>query len=109
MIAAIASVHTAHSALQAAVSPDPPATMSASGGGRATPVAGRKDRRSDNREPGVTDLMRNLSLTAEEEEIAAMSDEEGEEEVAPVAALIGKVLSPTALHASTILGATHMD
>lgn len=55
------------------------------------------------RENHVADLMQNLNLTNEEEEVAEFSDEEDMEDTAVVDwALVGKVLSPVVIHATTI-------
>lgn len=53
--------------------------------------------------PNVTDLLRKLNLTEEEEAVADFSDVEEEDEVAPVEwALVGKVLSPVPMHVNTV-------
>jgi hypothetical protein len=49
------------------------------------------------------DLLRRLNRTKEEEAVADFSDEEDEEIPAPVEwALMGKVLSPSLVHVSTM-------
>jgi Flp pilus assembly pilin Flp len=54
----------------------------------------------------VAELLRNLNLTSEEEAVATFSDdEEGASVPAVEWALLGKVLSPTVVHATTIQGA----
>ena len=57
-------------------------------------------------QPGVAELLKRLNLTEEEGEVAAFSDDE-EDEVVEVEqwAVVGKVLSPSTIHASTIKGA----
>lgn len=56
--------------------------------------------------PNVTDLLRRLNLTEEEEAIADFSDDEEEEDLAHVEwAIVGKVLSPTAVHVNTVRAA----
>jgi hypothetical protein len=58
-------------------------------------------------DPSVADLLQRLNLTAEEGGIAEFSDDEDDGEPAATTewALIGKALSPAALHVSTIIGA----
>lgn len=57
----------------------------------------------DNPDPNVADLLRRLNLTEEEEVVVDFSDYEENEEVAPVEwALVGKVLSPSPVHVSTV-------
>uniref|UniRef100_A0A0D9XBK1 FAS1 domain-containing protein n=1 Tax=Leersia perrieri TaxID=77586 RepID=A0A0D9XBK1_9ORYZ len=60
----------------------------------------------DQPEAAVADLLKDLHLTAEEEEIAAFSDDEdvGDCQVEEWS-LVGKVLSPMTIHATAILGA----
>jgi hypothetical protein len=53
----------------------------------------------------VADLLQNLNLTTEEEEVAMLSDDEDEANPTVEWALLGKVLSPTIVHALTIHGA----
>lgn len=54
---------------------------------------------------GVADLLRNLNLTTEEEEVVEFSDDEAECGNPKVEwALLGKVLSPTTVHAPAIQG-----
>lgn len=80
--------------------------MAALGKGVSALMGGRDARSSGEADPPVTDLLQNLRLTAEEEELAAISDdEEGEERMVTEFALMGKVLSPVVLHVSTIKGA----
>lgn len=56
--------------------------------------------------PNVTDLLRRLNLTEEEEAMAEFSDVEEEVEAAPVEwALVGKVLSPTPVNVNTVRSA----
>lgn len=78
--------------------------MAAIGGGNPTLPGGQSGDRSKDA-PGVDEMMRDLHLTAEEEEVMAFSDDEGDAEVNPEPALIGKVLSPMVVHATTIVGA----
>lgn len=57
-------------------------------------------------EPGVADLFKRLNLTEEEGEFAAFSDDEDDVSAEVVQwAVIGKVLSPSTVHAATIKGA----
>jgi hypothetical protein len=65
-------------------------------------MAGTEAGSSDAQEASVAGMMKNLNLTAEEEEVLAFSD--GEEEDSPPVerALLGKVLSPAAVHATAI-------
>ena len=57
-------------------------------------------------QPGVADLLKRLNLTEEEGEVAAFSDDEEEEMASKVQwAVVGKVLSPSTIHAGTIKGA----
>lgn len=54
----------------------------------------------------VTDLLRRLNLTEEEEAVADFTDDEEEMESAPLEwALVGKVLSPTPIHVNTVRSA----
>jgi hypothetical protein len=54
----------------------------------------------------VTDLLRRLNLTEEEEAIADFSDDEAVDESPPVEwAIVGKVLSPAPVHVNTIRSA----
>jgi hypothetical protein len=58
---------------------------------------------ADSPNPSVIDLLRKLNLTKEEEAMVDFSDEEEDEVLAPVEwALVGKVLSPTPVHVSTV-------
>jgi hypothetical protein len=65
-------------------------------------MAGTEAGSSDAQEASVAGMMKNLNLTTEEEEVLAFSD--GEEEDSPPVerALLGKVLSPAAVHATAI-------
>lgn len=57
-------------------------------------------------EPGVTDLLKKLNLTEEEGEFAAFSDDEEEAADSVMQwAVVGKVLSPTSIHTTTIKNA----
>lgn len=47
-------------------------------GGSSTP-GGRRDHSPEDVDPRVADLLQNLHLTAEEEELAAFNDDEGDE------------------------------
>jgi hypothetical protein len=71
--------------------------------------AGGDDRASEQRKDrgsGVAELMQKLNLTADEGEVADFSDEEDPDVAAKAEwALLGKVLSPTTLHANTIRSA----
>jgi hypothetical protein len=61
---------------------------------------------SINPDDNVTDMLKNLNLTAEEEEVVEFSgDEEGDDSPMVEWALVGKVLSPTMVHAAAIQGA----
>jgi len=54
----------------------------------------------------VADLLQNLNLTAEEEDVVEFSDDEDVEDPGRMEwALVGKVLSPTTVHATTIFRA----
>ncbi|PWZ14025.1 hypothetical protein Zm00014a_030179 [Zea mays] len=68
-------------------------------------MANREDGFSDHKEDEVADLLKGLILTAEEEEVADFSDEEDEGVPDASWALVGKVLSPTIVHATSIQGA----
>lgn len=60
----------------------------------------------ENSNPSVTDLMRKLNLAEEEEAVADFIDEEEDEILAPTEwALVGKVLSPSPVHVSTVRSA----
>jgi hypothetical protein len=63
--------------------------------------------RDDSRHPNVTELLKRLNLTAEEEDaMAEFSDDENEEVMPRVGwALVGKVLSPMPVHVNTIRSA----
>jgi hypothetical protein len=87
--------------------------MSAIGGG----VSGAEGA-DDNRTPkaNVADLMKHLNLTSEEEKVLEFSDGEvGDDDEIVEWALIGKILSPSKMHPSTIhqqcrsRGGTPMD
>jgi hypothetical protein len=57
-------------------------------------------------DPGVAELLQKLNLTADEGEVADFSDVEDEEAAAQIEwVLLGKVISPMALHANTIRSA----
>lgn len=72
--------------------------MATSGGGRKGGI--------DSSGPNVTDLLSRLNLTEEEGAVADFSDEEDAEEVPALEwALVGKVLSPMAVHVNTIRSA----
>lgn len=80
--------------------------MAMRGRGRYGPTGGHNPSPSGEADPNVTDMLQNLHLTAEEEELAAFSDEgEGEETMMHEHVLIGEVLSPVTLHVNTIKGA----
>jgi hypothetical protein len=54
----------------------------------------------------LPEMLQNLNPTAEEEEVIALSDDEGENAPLPVDwVLLGKVLSPAVVHAMAIHGA----
>jgi hypothetical protein len=60
----------------------------------------------DGQNPNVTDLLRRLNLTEEEEAVVEFSNAEEEDELAPVEwALVGKVLSPVPIHVNTVRSA----
>jgi hypothetical protein len=52
----------------------------------------------------VTDLLKNLNLTAEEEEVLAFDDDDEAGDANPTGewAILGKVLSPAVVHAKAI-------
>ncbi|KAK3136630.1 hypothetical protein QOZ80_5BG0439700 [Eleusine coracana subsp. coracana] len=79
--------------------------MAPTRGGFAVLSRSRSGPRSEDRDPEVEELLRNLHLTTEEMEIAELSDDKDEDTGNVEMAVIGKVLSPVAIHASTILGA----
>lgn len=67
-------------------------------------MAGIGDGSPGQPDASVADMLKNLHLTAEEEEVVAFSDEE-EEDPKVEWVLVGKVLSPTTVHATAIKGA----
>lgn len=77
--------------------------MSTSGVGRRSGREGSGSRGDPH--PNVADLMKKLQLTAEEEAVVDFSDEEDDMEESLEVALVGKVLSPTPIHVSTIQSA----
>jgi len=80
--------------------------MATTGGGGAGGSGSRPPWVQDDANPNVADMLKKLNLTEEEGEFVVFSDDEGDGEMAKVEwALLGKVLSPTALHVSTIAGA----
>ena len=59
-----------------------------------------------NPDANVADLLQNLNLTAKEGDVVAFSDDEEDGEVSVVEwTLVGKVLSPATVHATTIFRA----
>lgn len=59
-----------------------------------------------NPNPNVTDMLRRLNLTEDEEAVLEFSDDEFVDEALPVEwALVGKVLSPTPVHVNTVRSA----
>lgn len=80
--------------------------MAAIGGGSEGRSGDRSPRRRADPSPNVADLLRKLNLTEEEGGVADFSDDEESGE-APVVewALLGKVISPSTLHANTIRSA----
>lgn len=67
---------------------------------------GRKGKGEAHPSSNVTDLLKCLNLTEEEEAIADFSDNEDEMDLPMVEwALVGKVLSPTAVHVNTVRAA----
>lgn len=71
-----------------------------------TAGGGSKGRGEDNPNPNVTDLLRRLNLTEDEEAVADFTDDEEAEESPPVDwAIMGKVLSPTPVHVNTVRSA----
>jgi hypothetical protein len=66
-------------------------------------------RRSLEDEAHVASLLENLNLTLEEGEVAAFSDDEGDTDGVQEWALIGKALSPSALHINTITSAMRLS
>lgn len=80
--------------------------MASIGGKTSGGADGRDAQGPEGPHPNVAELLQKLALTAEEEEMVAFSDDE-DTDAAPAVeyALVGKVLSPTTVYASTILGA----
>ncbi|CAN6194609.1 unnamed protein product [Urochloa humidicola] len=73
------------------------------GGGTIGDGNDRTNREQENPNLSVADLMQKLHLTIEEGNVADFNDGEAEGEAAAVEwALLGKVLSPSTLHANTI-------
>jgi hypothetical protein len=69
-------------------------------------MASDGDGRSVNPDDKVAEMLSHLNLTAEEEEVVALSDDEEEASNPKVEwALFGMVLSPTTVHAATVFGA----
>lgn len=68
--------------------------------GSSAPRSG--SRNSAEEDAHVTSLLEKMNLTHDEGEVAAFSDDEEEEGGVPEWVLIGKVLSPSALHITTI-------
>uniref|UniRef100_A0A0D9XZ83 Uncharacterized protein n=1 Tax=Leersia perrieri TaxID=77586 RepID=A0A0D9XZ83_9ORYZ len=80
--------------------------MAAIGSGSSSWVANEEDSRSGDDDSVVAKLLWNLNLTAEEGELAEFSDDEKDDgSMSTQWVLFGKVLSPSTLHVSTILGA----
>lgn len=68
--------------------------------------SGHKGKVVDNPNPNVFEFLQRLNLTGEEEAVADFSEDEGEEVLPMVEwALMGKVLSPLAIHANTVRAA----
>lgn len=55
--------------------------------------------------PNVSDLMRRLNLTEEEGGVVEFSDDEGDAELSMDWAVVGKVLSPLAVHVNIVRAA----
>lgn len=67
---------------------------------------GASEEGGDTQNPNVTDMLRRLNLTEEEEAVVEFSDIEDEEEPVSVEwALVGKVLSPAPVHVNTVCSA----
>ncbi|CAM0149310.1 unnamed protein product [Urochloa decumbens] len=65
--------------------------------------SGRDGGSASDPDPDVAEMLRKLNLTAEEGEVAAFSDDEdGDGKTSEMWALVGKVLSPTVVHANTV-------
>ncbi|CAN6229794.1 unnamed protein product [Urochloa humidicola] len=81
--------------------------MASNGGGSDGSSSSQEARMPGTPDPSVAELLQRLNLTAEEGGIAEFSDDEdnGEPAVTTEWALLGKVLSPSTLHVSTIIGA----
>ncbi|KAK3118469.1 hypothetical protein QOZ80_9BG0699640 [Eleusine coracana subsp. coracana] len=77
--------------------------MAAIGGGTTLPSGNHPGLRSEDRDHGVEEMLQGLRLTAEEEEVAELSDDEDAGLEASEMALIRKILSPITLNATTIL------
>lgn len=72
----------------------------------ASEGGGSKGDQGTNPNTNVTDLLRRLNLTEEEEDVADFSDDEEEETLPRVEwAVIGKVLSPTPIHVNIVRSA----
>ncbi|CAN6304644.1 unnamed protein product [Urochloa humidicola] len=77
--------------------------MAMTGGGISGEGSGAPGQGRASTDPGVSELLQKLNLTAEEEEVLAFSDDKATEEIAVVEwALVGKVLSPSVVHANTV-------
>lgn len=69
----------------------------------ATAGGGRKEGGDYSSSPNVADLLQRLNLTEEEGAIADFSDDEGDMDSSVVErTLVGKVLSPMAIHVNTV-------
>jgi hypothetical protein len=75
--------------------------MAEIGSGALGGAAADRGRVPETTDSNVAELMRNLNLTAEEEEVINFSDGEEDDEVVDWA-LVGKILSPSTMHPSTI-------
>ncbi|CAN6234727.1 unnamed protein product [Urochloa humidicola] len=81
--------------------------MASIGGGGDGSKGSQEGRMLGTSDPSVADLLQRLNLTVEEGGIAEFNDDkdDGGTAAATEWALLGKVLSPSALHMSTIIGA----
>ncbi|CAN6328230.1 unnamed protein product [Urochloa humidicola] len=80
--------------------------MAELGGGSGGGGLDRTPRERSTPNPNVAELLQKLNLTAEEGDVVDFNDNEDGEEIAHVEwALLGKVISPSTLHANTIRAA----
>jgi hypothetical protein len=80
--------------------------MASRGGGSGEDGGDRASKQKKTQDSGVAEMLQKLNLTADEGGVVDFSDDEDLGEAAKVEwALLGKVLSPTALNANTIRSA----